>query len=122
VKNRQKNLDSPPQGMCSARSPHHVRLPPVCPARLLDHLGRLEQEHRGDREAERLGGLEVDDKLKLHGLLDGQVRGLRAPEDLVHIDGAAPHEILEIQAVAHQAASFRVLPRPEHRWQPVPQG
>jgi hypothetical protein len=42
------------------------------------HLGRLEEEHRGHREPERLGGLEVEDQLELEGLLHGEVSGLRA--------------------------------------------
>ena len=41
-------------------------------ASLLDHFVRLEQDDRGNGEAEGLGGLQVDDQLKLHGLLDRQ--------------------------------------------------
>ena len=41
------------------------------------HLVRLEQECRGDGEAERVGGLEVDDQLKLGGTFDGQVGRFR---------------------------------------------
>jgi hypothetical protein len=59
--------------------------PLPCPyALLLDHLVRLEQERRGYRDPEGLGGLEVDDQLVLHGLLHGQLRGLGALQDLVH--------------------------------------
>jgi len=43
---------------------------------LLDHLVRPEQERRRDRQAKRLGGLEVDDQFKLSRLLDWQVRRL----------------------------------------------
>jgi hypothetical protein len=46
--------------------------------------------NRGNRQAKFLHVLEVNDELKRHGLLHRQVRGLRALEDLVHIDGAAP--------------------------------
>jgi hypothetical protein len=60
---------------------------------LANHLTRLEQDAWRDGQAERVGGLEIDDELKLHGLLDRQVRGFRPSEDLVHIDGAAPHVI-----------------------------
>jgi hypothetical protein len=35
-----------------------------------DHLIRLEQDRRGNREPEGVGSLEVDDQLKLGGLLD----------------------------------------------------
>src|ERR1700730_10465866 len=47
-------------------------------AGLLDHLIRPLQERRRDREAEGLGGLEVDHQLELGRLLDGEVAGLRA--------------------------------------------
>ena len=66
----------------------------MLPHLLLDHLVRLEEEHRGDREAKRLCGLEVDDELELHGLLDGQVRGLGALQNLVHIGSGAPVELV----------------------------
>ena len=58
-------------------------------ASLLDHLVRLEEEGRGDREPERLGGLEIDAQLEFHGLLHRQVRRLGAFEDLVHKDRGA---------------------------------
>jgi hypothetical protein len=40
-------------------------------ASLADHLVRQEQERRGDRDPERLGGLQVDDQLELRRLLHG---------------------------------------------------
>src|SRR5262245_40144215 len=48
---------------------------------LFDDLIRPRQERGRDREAEGLGGLEVDDEFELGGLLDGEVGGLRAFED-----------------------------------------
>ena len=33
---------------------------------LADHLGRLEENCRGNREAEGVGGLQVDDELEAH--------------------------------------------------------
>jgi hypothetical protein len=44
--------------------------------RLLDHLIRTRQQRRRDRQAECLGGLEVDDEVELGGLLDGMSAGL----------------------------------------------
>ena len=66
-----------------------MRLPPVCPARLLDHLIGQEEQRGGYRQPERLGGLEVDDQLELQRLLHGQLRGLGAFEDLVDVGGGA---------------------------------
>ena len=47
-----------------------------------DHLVGLEEECWGNRQAESLGGLEVDDQLELERLLHGQVGRLDAFEDL----------------------------------------
>jgi hypothetical protein len=41
-----------------------------------NHLIRPLQDRRRDRQAERLGGLEVDDELELGGLLDRKLGGL----------------------------------------------
>ena len=65
---------------------------------LLDDLIRPRQHRRRDREAERFGGLQVDHELELRGLLDGQVGGLGALEDLVDVDGGAPEQVLEVFA------------------------
>src|SRR5262249_51012742 len=65
-----------PAVCCSARPPRHVRLPPVCPVRLLDHLICQQEQGGGHRDPERLRGLQVDDELKLHRLLHRQVGGL----------------------------------------------
>jgi hypothetical protein len=55
---------------------HYVRLPPMCPTRLLDHLSRLEQQRLGDREAQRLGGLHIDHEFERHRLLYWEIPGL----------------------------------------------
>src|SRR6266852_4759497 len=72
-------------------------------AYLSDHLVRQEQERRRDGDPERLGGLQVDDELKLHGLLHGQVGRLGAPENLVDVDGQAPEELRQVRAIRHKA-------------------
>jgi hypothetical protein len=46
---------------------------------LANHLIGLEEDGWGDGEPEGLGSLEVEDQLKLHRLLDGQVSGLWPP-------------------------------------------
>ncbi len=62
---------------------------PLPGTRLPEHLVRPHEEHRRERQAERLGGLEVDDQGYLIGPLDGQVGGLGALQNLVHKDGGA---------------------------------
>jgi hypothetical protein len=58
----------------------------------LDHLICQCQEVQGYRDPEGLGGLEIDQELKLGGLLHGEVGGLGALQDLPHEGAsAAPH-------------------------------
>ena len=91
-----------------------------------DHLVGLEQEGWGDGEAQRLGGLQVDDELKLGGLLHREIGRLGPLEKPVHVDRDPAIGRLLIRAVGHQAASVRkrppegdgrqvVLPRQVHR-------
>src|SRR5215510_1956643 len=58
--------------------------------RLFDYLIRPQQDRLWDSQAERLGGLEVDDQLKLGGILDRQVRRLYPLQDFVHVVGGVP--------------------------------
>ena len=44
----------------------------------LDHLGGAGEEGRRDRQAERVGGLEIQDQLEVRGLLDRKVARLGA--------------------------------------------
>src|SRR5215469_10553492 len=53
--------------------------------RSLDHFIRPRQQRRRDRQAKRLGGLEVDDQLEGRRLLDRQIGGLGALEDLSRV-------------------------------------
>jgi hypothetical protein len=59
------------------------------PAGLADHLVGLEEEGWGNRQAQRLGGLEVDDELERRGLLERQVGEVGAIQDLVYSRGRA---------------------------------
>src|SRR4030095_8563052 len=88
---------------------------------LFDPLIRPRQQRRWDREAEGLGGLEVDHQLELCRLLDREVAGLGALEDLVSVDGGTPHQITEIRAITHQPTRLHMIPPTEKRWQPVPE-
>src|SRR5262249_24893979 len=60
------------------------------------------------RQAESFGGLEVDRQLKLRRLLDRQVTGLGAREDLVHVGGGAPPELAKARPVRHEAPRLHI--------------
>src|SRR5262245_28699667 len=68
----------------------------------LDHLVRARQQCRRKREAERLGGREVDHQLELRRLLDRQVGRLRASEDLVDLNCTLPSKITDVGAVGDE--------------------
>src|SRR5882672_9000098 len=53
-------------------------------ASLADHLVRQDQNGRRKREPQGCRGLEVDDEMEPHDLLDRQVGGLGPFENLVH--------------------------------------
>jgi hypothetical protein len=55
-----------------------------------DDLVGLEEEGRGNGQAQRLGGLQVDDQLEGRELLHREVGGLRAFQDSIHIVGPIP--------------------------------
>ncbi len=69
---------------------------PLCPllyargVRSPNHLIRPRQDIRGNRHADLLGGFQIDDELKLRRLLDGNVAGLSAFQDLVDKVSGAP--------------------------------
>src|SRR5262245_26128029 len=62
-----------------------------------------------------LGRLQVDDELKLHRLLDGQVRRLRAFEDLVHIGGGTPERGRKARTIGYEPSSVHEFPLLIHR-------
>src|SRR5215472_5543060 len=84
-------------GKCAIAFPNSTASESTCPAGLtlgpfswMNHLVRPRQHCRRNRQAECLDGLEVDDQLYLHGLLDGEVGGLGALEDLVYVSSPPP--------------------------------
>ena len=51
------------------------------------HVGR-------NRQADLFGRFQIDDEFKLRRLLNGQIGGPTAFQDLVHIRGSAPIQLL----------------------------
>src|SRR5215831_9066142 len=89
---------------------------------LLDDLIGGREDRLRDREPERLGRLEVDDELELGGLLDWQVGGLSALEDLVHVAGGATEDVSRVHPIGHQTPEFHHFPPGEAAWEPSPGG
>src|SRR6266446_5003584 len=84
----------------------------------LYNLIRAPQHRRRDRQPNRLRGLEIDDQLELGRLLDREVGGVDAFEDLVHVGGRAPLQVENVRAIDHETAGLPVLRRPSmYRWE-----
>src|SRR5713101_6927850 len=112
-------------GKCASAFPSPTASASKCPARLtpgpfswMNHLIRPPQHRRRDRQAEGLGRLEVDDQLELRRLLDGQVGGLAAFQNLVHVSGGAPIIISKVRSIGHKAPGIDKLPPWVHCRQP----
>src|SRR5262245_37167414 len=83
----------------------------------LDDLVSSGQDRLRDREAERLGGLEIDDQLELGGLLDGEIGGFCTFQDLVDVGCGAPGNVPTARPIRHEATDLRLLPLSAHRRQ-----
>jgi Transposase len=85
---RRGSAETPPTSAltpgCSPCSTFHAPSQCLC-AGLLEHLVRKVEQMRGQRQAEGLGRLEVDDELKLHGLFHRQVGGLGSLQNLIDV-------------------------------------
>src|SRR3954447_14382345 len=73
------------------------------PASLDNFVGGGQQQWRNG-EAEGFGGLQIDDQLETRGLLDRQIAGLCAFEDLVDIADRAAKMIGKIRSIRQQQA------------------
>src|SRR5262245_24123630 len=60
---------------------------------LFDRLVGPQQNGLRDRQPERLRRLEVDHQLELGGLFDGEIGGLGALQDFVHVAGRASAKV-----------------------------
>src|SRR5215467_4015136 len=82
----------------------------------LNHRVSLCDEERRHCEAKCLGGLKIDNQLKLGGLLNRQVGGFGTLEDLNDVPGRSVEQVAEVRPIRHQAAVFREVSLPVCNW------
>src|SRR3954469_427158 len=68
-------------------------------------------------KSKRLGGLEIDDELKLRRLLDRHFGGICALDDAVNKRRRTVQRLRDIRAIDHEAAGFGELAPAIHRRQ-----
>jgi hypothetical protein len=73
-------------------------------------------------DSKRSGSSEIDRQLEPDRLLHRQLAGLRALEDLVHVDRATPRQVGNARSVGEEATEVHEVAVDEHRGQPMPQG
>src|SRR5262249_50513012 len=91
----------------------------VCCSLLFDHLICSYEHIRWNRQADLLGGFEINNQLKLHRLFYRQVSGLAAFEDLIHIRGSAAEHVGSAVPIGHEPSSVHELPLSKHGRQPI---
>src|SRR5262249_53543049 len=70
-------------------------------------------------EAERLGGLEVENQIELSGLLDRQTSRLLTSQDAINVRCASQEHLDRIDAIRHQATARHVITKWIDRGQSV---
>jgi hypothetical protein len=68
----------------------------------LDHLVGSQKQRVGDRQAERLGGLEVDHEAESTWPLNGQVACLGTLENLIDVGHCALVHLWQVGPIGHQ--------------------
>jgi hypothetical protein len=77
----------------------------------LDHLVGAREHRWRHFQTKRLGGLDVDNQLELRRLLNGEIAGLGAFENLVHVGGGAPNLINKVRSIGYEASGIDILPQ-----------
>src|ERR1017187_7121223 len=88
-------------------------------ASLFDHAVGPSQQCWRHREAERLGGLEVDYQLKFCRLLDREITRLLALKNAVDIRDALALLFIQTVGIRYKATIFDETAIPIDRWEPI---
>src|SRR5437879_9730897 len=81
---------------------------------LLNNLIRPQQQRRRDRQAKRLGRLEIDHQLVLRRLLDWKIGRLGALQDLINVSRRLTGEVRNIRPITHEPPGLYSLPENIH--------
>src|SRR5947207_6051287 len=84
-----------------------------------DHLIRPKKNRLRNRQADLLGGFQIDDQLEFCWLLHRQITRLPAFEDLVNVSGSATIQIGNACRVGHEPPGDDKFLLSIHPWQPV---
>src|SRR5262245_66684602 len=86
---------------------------------LFNHLVGTDEQCGREGDAQRPGGLEVEDEIELRRLLYRKLARLRALQDLVHIVRRALKQVVIIRRIGNQSARLGVLAIGISRGEPV---
>ena len=78
---------------------------------LFDHLVGGSKLRRRNGQAERLGGLEVDDELELGRRLNWQIGGFRTAKDAVDVIRGAAKQVANVRPITYEP-----VPHVSSRW------